>query len=81
MSGWTSVNEPVGISSDNTFKKVGLVEQINTTADKSDYLWYSLSVNLKNDDPLLQDGSATVLHVESLGHVLHAFINGKLSAK
>ncbi|PHT67820.1 hypothetical protein T459_27307 [Capsicum annuum] len=39
-----------------------------------------LCVNLKNDDPLLQDGSATVLHVESLGHVLHAFINGKLSA-
>ncbi|MCD7457417.1 Beta-galactosidase 8 [Datura stramonium] len=45
LSGWTSVNEPVGISSDNAF-------------------W---------------DGSETVLHVESLGHVLHAFINGKLS--
>lgn len=79
LSGWTWVNEPVGISSDNAFTKTGLMEQINTTADKSDYLWYSLSVNVKNDEPFLQDGSQTVLHVESLGHVLHAFINGKLS--
>lgn len=42
LSGWTWVNEPVGISSDNAFTKMGLMEQINTTADKSDYLWYSL---------------------------------------
>lgn len=79
LSGWTSVNEPVGISSENAFTRMGLVEQINTTADKSDYLWYSLSVNIKNDEPFLQDGSATVLHVKTLGHVLHAYINGKLS--
>lgn len=37
------------------------------------------SVNIKNDEPFLQDGSATVLHVKTLGHVLHAYINGKLS--
>ncbi|GMP24064.1 hypothetical protein CsSME_00001458 [Camellia sinensis var. sinensis] len=39
----------------------------NSTADKSDYLWYSLSTNI-------QGGSQTVLHVESLGHARHAFI-------
>lgn len=78
-SGWSWINEPVGISKASAFNKLGLLEQINTTADKSDYLWYSLSMNIKGDEPFLQDGSQTVLHVESLGHGLHAFINGKLA--
>ncbi|KAA8550416.1 hypothetical protein F0562_002100 [Nyssa sinensis] len=79
QSGWSWFNEPVGISSDNAFMKLGLVEQINTTADKSDYLWYSLSIEIQGDEHFLQDGSQTVLHVESLGHALNAFINGKLA--
>ncbi|MBA0745108.1 hypothetical protein Gogos_007698, partial [Gossypium gossypioides] len=41
-SGWSWINEPVGISKASAFNKLGLLEQINTTADKSDYLWYSL---------------------------------------
>ena len=41
-STWSWINEPVGISKDDAFTKPGLLEQINTTADKSDYLWYSL---------------------------------------
>ncbi|XP_019177910.1 PREDICTED: beta-galactosidase 8-like isoform X2 [Ipomoea nil] len=79
LSGWSWVNEPVGISSDKAFTKDGLVEQINTTADASDYLWYSLSIEIKGDEPFLQDGSQAVLHVQSLGHALHVFINGKLA--
>ncbi|MCI11987.1 beta-galactosidase 8-like, partial [Trifolium medium] len=73
-SKWSWISEPVGISKVGSLSKTGLLEQINTTADRSDYLWYSLSVDLK-DDP----GSQTVLHIESLGHALHAFINGKLA--
>ncbi|KAK2424753.1 beta-galactosidase [Trifolium repens] len=73
-SKWSWISEPVGISKVGSFSKTGLLEQINTTADRSDYLWYSLSIDLK-DDP----GSQTVLHIESLGHALHAFINGKLA--
>lgn len=42
ISGWSWVNEPVGITSKNAFNKLGLAEQINTTADKSDRLWYSV---------------------------------------
>nr|AYP70923.1 beta-galactosidase 3 [Actinidia deliciosa] len=79
LSGWSWFNEPVGISSNNAFMKLGLFEQINTTADQSDYLWYSLRTDIHGNEPFLQDGSQTVLHVESLGHVLHAFINGKLA--
>ncbi|KAK6141933.1 hypothetical protein DH2020_024322 [Rehmannia glutinosa] len=72
FSGWSWINEPVGISSDSAFAKQGLLEQINTTADQSDYLWYSLSIETKGD-------SKTVLHVDSLGHTLYAFINGALA--
>lgn len=41
QSRWSFVNEPVGISKNSAFTKTGLLEQINTTADASDYLWYS----------------------------------------
>ncbi|KZV34569.1 Beta-galactosidase 8 isoform 1 [Dorcoceras hygrometricum] len=71
ISGWSWITEPVGISSDNAWTKLGLLEQINTTADRSDYLWYSRSIDIKGDE------SKTVLHVDSLGHALHVFINGE----
>ncbi|KAK7261372.1 hypothetical protein RIF29_27681 [Crotalaria pallida] len=73
-SGWSWISEPVGISKADAFSRTGLLEQINTTADRSDYLWYSKSIDLQDDV-----GAQTVLHIESLGHALHAFINGKLS--
>ncbi|KAL8057574.1 hypothetical protein ABFX02_04G192300 [Erythranthe guttata] len=79
FSSWSWYSEPVGISSSNAFVLPGLLEQINTTADKSDYLWYSLSMGLNDNDPLLRDGSQIVLHIDSLGHVLYTFINGKLA--
>ncbi|KAL6510901.1 Beta-galactosidase 8 [Orobanche gracilis] len=73
FSDWSWINEPVGISSDIAFAKPGLMEQINTTADQSDYLWYSLSFDTKGN------GSQSVVHVDSLGHALYAFINGQLA--
>ncbi|WJX50255.1 Beta-galactosidase 8 [Trifolium repens] len=73
-SGWSWISEPVGISKADAFSKPGLLEQINTTADRSDYLWYSLSFVAEDDA-----GEQPVLHIESLGHALHAFINGKLA--
>ncbi|KAJ7980980.1 Beta-galactosidase [Quillaja saponaria] len=76
---WSWIGEPVGISKADAFAKVGLLEQINTTSDKSDYLWYSLSIDLGGDELFVKVGSQAVLHVESLGHALHAFINGKLA--
>ncbi|XP_068646886.1 beta-galactosidase 8-like [Aristolochia californica] len=79
QSGWSWVIEPVGISKSDSFTKSRLLEQINTTADVSDYLWYSISYNIKGDEPFLTNGTNTVLHVGSLGHALHAFVNGKLA--
>ncbi|KAL5999215.1 Beta-galactosidase 8 [Asimina triloba] len=115
QTGWSWFKESVGISKSDAFKKSGLVDQINTTADSSDYLWYSIryadiyifrnviivgcslapqkslsyeiicgssffgSFEIRGDEPYLINGSQTFLHVESLGHVLHTFINGQLS--
>ncbi|KAG4967315.1 hypothetical protein JHK87_032966 [Glycine soja] len=71
-SGWSWISEPIGISKAHSFSKFWLLEQINTTADRSDYLWYSSSIDL-------DAATETVLHIESLGHALHAFVNGKLA--
>ncbi|PIN14052.1 Beta-galactosidase [Handroanthus impetiginosus] len=78
-SGWSLISETLGISSDRAFSQLGLVEQINTTADQSDYLWYSQGTEIKGDEPFLEDGSQTTLHIDSLGHALFVFINGKLA--
>jgi len=103
-SEWSWISEPVGISRPDAFTKSGLLEQINTTADRSDYLWYSLRyksfqgwdsffwleflhahVNFFNLFWSIVDednaGDQPVLHIESLGHALHAFVNGKLAGK
>ncbi|KAL6967271.1 Beta-galactosidase 8 [Sarracenia purpurea var. burkii] len=37
------------------------------------------STDIPGDEPFLQDGSQSFLHVESLGHALHVFVNGKLA--
>ena len=41
LSGWSYAIEPVGITKENALTKPGLMDQINTTADASDFLWYS----------------------------------------
>ncbi|XP_051113238.1 beta-galactosidase 8 [Andrographis paniculata] len=78
QSGWSWIVEPVGISNKNAFTKPGLQEQINTTADQSDYLWYSLSAAINGNETFIKDGSKTLLHIDSLGHALFVFVNGKL---
>lgn len=75
-SGWSYIKEPIGISKADAFTRNGLYEQINTTADASDYLWYRVSLNIRGDEPYLVSGSQTLLHVDSLGHVLRVFVNG-----
>ena len=37
------------------------------------------STHVRADEPFLEDGSQAFIHVESLGHAFHAFVNGKLA--
>ncbi|KAF3450937.1 hypothetical protein FNV43_RR07026 [Rhamnella rubrinervis] len=54
------------------FKATQLLEQKQTSFDVSDYFWYMTSVNVNESSSF---SNKVVLHVETKGHVLHAFVN------
>ncbi|CAI9773576.1 unnamed protein product [Fraxinus pennsylvanica] len=76
---WQSYNEETASYEDNSFTAAGLLEQINTTRDMTDYLWYSTDVKIDPREGFLRGGKWPVLTVYSAGHALHVFINGQLS--
>ncbi|KAJ9179321.1 hypothetical protein P3X46_011126 [Hevea brasiliensis] len=76
---WQAYSEATNSEGDNTFTMVGLLEQINTTRDASDYLWYMTDVNIDPSEGFLKSGKYPVLNVLSAGHALHIFVNGQLS--
>ncbi|XP_075493962.1 beta-galactosidase [Primulina tabacum] len=76
---WQSYNEETESYDDNSFTTVGLREQLNTTRDNTDYLWYSTDVKIDPREGFLRGGKWPVLTVLSAGHALHVFINGQLS--
>ncbi|XP_010921989.1 beta-galactosidase 8 isoform X1 [Elaeis guineensis] len=71
-SAWQWYKEQVGTQYNNSFVAPGLLEQINTTRDISDYLWYSISINVN------EEAKEVFLHIGSLGHAALLFINKRL---
>ncbi|KAL6607971.1 hypothetical protein ACP70R_041034 [Stipagrostis hirtigluma subsp. patula] len=53
------------------FRKNELLEQIATATDQSDYLWYRTSLEHKGE-------ASYTLSVNTTGHEIYAFVNGKL---
>ncbi|KAJ4959380.1 hypothetical protein NE237_026491 [Protea cynaroides] len=76
---WQSYNEETASVADSSFTLIGLVEQINTTRDSTDYLWYMTEVKIDPHEEFLKNGQYPVLTVMSAGHALHVFINDQLS--
>ncbi|CAO2165298.1 unnamed protein product [Urochloa humidicola] len=76
---WQSYNEDINSLGEESFTTVGLLEQINVTRDKTDYLWYTTSVEISQDEQFLSNGKNPMLTVMSAGHALHIFINGQLT--
>ncbi|KAG8634453.1 beta-galactosidase 8 [Manihot esculenta] len=70
---WSWYKEKVGIWGNNSFMEPVLLEQVNTTKDTSDFLWYSTSVNADQEKDV-------VLNIESLGHAALLFVNKRLIA-
>ncbi|XP_011031110.1 PREDICTED: beta-galactosidase 6 isoform X1 [Populus euphratica] len=68
---WEAYTDVIPNFADTNLKSDTLLEHMNTTKDKSDYLWYTFSFqpNSSCTEP--------VLHVESLAHVASAFVNNK----
>ncbi|AES95050.1 putative beta-galactosidase [Medicago truncatula] len=76
---WESFEEDTSSSSATTITASGLLEQINVTRDTSDYLWYITSVDVGSSESFLHGGKLPSLIVQSTGHAVHVFINGRLS--
>ncbi|KAL6201128.1 hypothetical protein ACLB2K_024843 [Fragaria x ananassa] len=72
LSSWGWYKETVGSWSNGSFSSPGLLEQISTTKDTSDFLWYSISINIGPDQ-----GTELFLNIESLGHAALIFVNKK----
>ncbi|KAK1384449.1 Beta-galactosidase [Heracleum sosnowskyi] len=62
--------EPISQYDETSIKANVLLDQTNATKDVSDYLWYTFSVERNSSD------SESTLNVPSLGHALHAYVNG-----
>ncbi|XP_024019187.1 beta-galactosidase 10 isoform X2 [Morus notabilis] len=75
---WEVFVEKAGIWDQADFVKNGFVDHINTTKDTTDYLWYTTSIYVDENEGFLKKGSQPVLLVESKGHALHAFVNQEL---
>ncbi|XP_019182356.1 PREDICTED: beta-galactosidase 16-like [Ipomoea nil] len=69
---WEEFKEQVAEFDDTTIRADKLLEHMNTTKDVSDYLWYTMSLQQDSSDP------KSAISVNSLGHVLHIFVNGEL---
>ncbi|OAE33745.1 hypothetical protein AXG93_2884s1180 [Marchantia polymorpha subsp. ruderalis] len=78
---WEKQEEPIGIRGGNTITAHNLLEQINTTKDSSDYLWYTTRFQVSKEDiKELQGRKEDVrLVLEDVRDALHVFVNGELS--
>ncbi|XP_074360230.1 beta-galactosidase 16-like [Apium graveolens] len=67
---WEMFSEPIPQYDETSIKANILLEQTNATKDVSDYLWYTFSFQRNSSN------SKSTLSVPSLGHALHAYVNG-----
>ncbi|MFS7983632.1 putative beta-galactosidase [Helianthus anomalus] len=69
---WQAFSEAVPQFDQTSLRSDTLLEQMNTTKDTTDYLWYTMRMELNSSE------AQYMLHVNSLGHVLRAYVNGAL---
>uniref|UniRef100_A0A5B7AW96 Beta-galactosidase n=1 Tax=Davidia involucrata TaxID=16924 RepID=A0A5B7AW96_DAVIN len=77
---WEFFVEKAGIWGEADFTRNGFVDHINTTKYTTDYLWYTTSLHVDENEEFSRKGIQPMLLVESKGHALHAFVNQKLQA-
>ncbi|KAL4380007.1 hypothetical protein GQ457_02G010140 [Hibiscus cannabinus] len=75
---WDIFVENAGIWGVADFTRYGFLDHINTTKDTTDYLWYTTSILVGENEEFLKMTSRPVLIIESKGHALHAFVNQEL---
>ncbi|KAB1213622.1 Beta-galactosidase 9 [Morella rubra] len=77
---WMTIKEPIGIWSENSFTVQGILEHLNVTKDRSDYLWYTTRIYVSDDDISYWEEKEVkpMLTIDSMRDVLRVFINGQL---
>ncbi|XP_024385672.1 beta-galactosidase 9 [Physcomitrium patens] len=74
VTNWVSYHEPLGPWG-SVFSTNGLLEQIATTKDTTDYLWYMTNVQVAESDVRNISAQATLV-MSSLRDAAHTFVNG-----
>ncbi|KAI7745863.1 hypothetical protein M8C21_007284, partial [Ambrosia artemisiifolia] len=69
---WEAFSEAVPQFDQTSLRSNTLLEQMNTTKDKSDYLWYTMSIQQSSPE------AQYMLKANTLGHLLRAYVNGAL---
>ncbi|KAM0032575.1 putative beta-galactosidase [Helianthus debilis subsp. tardiflorus] len=69
---WEVFSEAVPQFDQTSLRSNTLLEQMNTTKDDSDYLWYTMSIQKNSPE------AQYMLEANSRGHVLRAYVNGAL---
>nr|XP_043627198.1 beta-galactosidase 9-like [Erigeron canadensis] len=77
---WMAYKEPVGIWSDLNFTVQGILEHLNVTKDRTDYLWYFTRVYVSDEDIAhwKENAVSPALTIDSMRDVVRIFINGQL---
>ncbi|XP_057859557.2 beta-galactosidase [Cryptomeria japonica] len=78
---WQIFEEHIGVLQENSFKASGLLEHISTTKDMTDYLWYTISINVDKDEPFLKSDKLPILGIVSQGYCVLVFINNILAGR
>ncbi|KAM3285192.1 beta-galactosidase 8 isoform X1 [Capsicum chacoense] len=73
---WGWYKEKVGIGNNHSFAAHRLLEQINTTNDTSDFLWYTTRINVEENIQKRKPKELQLI-IGSLGHAALVFVNKK----
>ncbi|KAF7133046.1 hypothetical protein RHSIM_Rhsim09G0058800 [Rhododendron simsii] len=79
---WVTVKEPIGAWGEDNFTVRGILEHLNVTKDRSDYLWYMTRIYVSDDDiSYWEDNSVEpALSIDSMRDLVRIFINGLYAA-
>lgn len=77
---WMTFKEPIGVWGDDNFTLKGILEHLNVTKDRSDYLWYITRIYVSDEDVLHWEENAISpsLVIDSMRDLVRIFTNGKL---
>ncbi|XP_017226067.1 beta-galactosidase 9 isoform X2 [Daucus carota subsp. sativus] len=78
---WVTWKEPIGLWGKNNFTSPSILEHLNVTKDKSDYLWYTTRIYISDDEMSFWEENevSPELSIDSMRDVVRIFINGELS--